>query len=466
MTSRKHETMHEAGRIATWATGRQRSLGLLRSLLAAGITLLPLIGTRTAAQGTAPRYKVLYNFTGGAYGGGPTAGLIRDAAGNLYSTTSGGGNTSSSCPYGSQGCGVVFKLDPSGKETVLYTFSGGVDGGNPYTRLLRDAAGNLYGTTGSGGNTSSSCPYGSQGCGVVFKLDSSGKETVLYTFSGGADGNYPVAGLIQDGSGNLYGTTTGGGNTGGSCGGSGCGVVFKLDPQGDHYKVLYAFTGGADGNSPFADLIQDADGNLYGTTNVGGYLGSACGGIGCGVVFKLDPSGRETVLHTFRLTDGASPLAGLVQDASGNLYGTTQQGGNTSSSCPAGAGGCGVVFELDPRGHHYKVLYAFTGGADGAFPVGDLTLGQPGDLYGTSSSGGHYGGSCSGGFFGGCGVIFKMHGSGKETVLHRFSGMDGEYPHGGLLPYKGSLYGTASAGGNSGTSCGGSGCGVVFKLTP
>src|SRR5215471_5544298 len=202
MISRKRETIHRAGRTAALATGRQKRFGILGLLLAAGIALLPLITTRGAAQEAAPSYSVLYNFTGGADGANPSS-VIRDEGGNLYGTTFVGGLS---------GCGVVFKLDPSGKETVLYTFTCGADGGFPPAGLIRDAAGNLYGTTSSGGNTSATNCVPS-GCGVVFKLDSSGQETVLYAFSGGPDGNIPQASLIRDAAGNLYGTTFYGGNT-------------------------------------------------------------------------------------------------------------------------------------------------------------------------------------------------------------------------------------------------------------
>jgi uncharacterized repeat protein (TIGR03803 family) len=168
---------------------------------------------------------------------------------------------------------VVFKLDSSGNETVLYAFSGGADGGVPQADVIRDAAGNLYGTTGFGGNTSSSCLFGSAGCGVVFKLDPSGNETVLYAFSG-MDGASPTAGLIQDAAGNLYGTTPFGGNTSSTTciDAGGCGVVFKLDPSGKE-TVLYTFTGGADGFNPTAGLVRDAAGNLYGTAPGGGAHG-------------------------------------------------------------------------------------------------------------------------------------------------------------------------------------------------
>jgi uncharacterized repeat protein (TIGR03803 family) len=395
--------------------------------------------SQLGAQDTVPSYSVLYNFTGGADGANPPAGLIRDEAGNLYGTTFAGGLS---------GCGVVFKLDSSGNETVLYTFTCGADGANSVAGLIRDAAGNLYGTTANGGNTSATNCVPS-GCGVVFKLDSSGQETVLYAFSGGGDGGLPQAGLIQDAAGNLYGTTYYGGNTSSSScfiGGSfGCGVVFKLDPSGQE-TVLYAFSGGADGANPSAGLIRDAAGNLYSTTQLGGNTSNAiCGAAGCGVVFKLDPSGKETVLYTFTGgADGLDPYAGLVRDAAGNLYGTTGYGGNEGSFCYS----CGVVFKLDPSGKE-TVLHAFTGGVDGGFLNAGLVRDGAGLFYGETSFGG---GAQNGG------VVFKVDASGKETVLHAFSGTDGANPvYGFLLPFESFLYGTTNGGGSHGA-------GVVFKL--
>jgi uncharacterized repeat protein (TIGR03803 family) len=215
---------------------------------------------------------------------------------------------------------VVFKIDPSGNETVLYSFTGGVDGGYPYGgSLLLGPDGSLYGTT----------TFGGSGFGVVFKVDSSGHETVLYTFTGGADGAYPN-GVIRDSAGNLYGTANGGGA-------SGAGVVYKLDLSG-HETVLYTFTGEADGAYP-SGVIRDSAGNFYSTASNGGDL-SCNAPYGCGVVFKVDPSGNETVLYAFTGgADGEYPNAGLIFGPEGNLYGTTAFGGQTNA---------GVVFEIKP----------------------------------------------------------------------------------------------------------------------
>jgi len=203
---------------------------------------------------------VLHNF-GGLRGGNPASALIRDADGNFYGTTWRGG---------SAGYGVVFKLDSTGAETVLYNFTGGADGGKPYAPLIRDASGNLYGTTSGGGINPQICRLG---CGVVFKLDTTGTETVLHSFTGGADGTNPSTGLIRDSAGNLYGTTPTGGE-------SGWGIAFEVDTAGTE-TVLYSFTGGNDGGKPEAGLIRDLAGNLYGTAI---YSES-----GFGVVFRIAP---------------------------------------------------------------------------------------------------------------------------------------------------------------------------------
>ena len=324
---------------------------------------------------------VLHSFTGGGDGAYPLAGLVQDAVGNLYGTTTAGGVENSACAYAAT-CGVVFKLSPTAL-TVLHSFNLS-DGASPFSVLIRDAAGNLYGTTYQGG---------AFGYGVVFKLSPSGTETVLHSFTGGADGAQPLAGLIQDPAGNLYGTTSSGGAHGN-------GVVFELircssSPSGYDFKVLYSFTGGADGANPGAGLIRDLAGNLYGTAGGGG-ITSACD-VGCGVVFKLAPSGTETVLHAFTgyPTDGASP-SGLIEDSSGNLYGTTGGGGTSAH---------GVVFKLSPSGTE-TVLHSFTGGRGGAIPNG-LTQDAAGNLYGTAVEGGPKVSACPGNP-GTCGVVFKL----------------------------------------------------------
>jgi uncharacterized repeat protein (TIGR03803 family) len=269
---------------------------------------------------------VLHSFTGGSDGQRPVTGLLADAAGNLYGTTGGGGDG---------GYGTVFQLDPSGNLTVLYSFTGGSDGRNPDSALIADAGGNLYGTTNQGGDLVSCNDPNTHGCGTVFQLTPPGSLTVLHRFAG-SDGSRPVdwAGLLADAAGNLYGTTSAGGA-------NGRGTVFQLDSSGT-LTVLYSFTGGSDGGDPTAGLIADTAGNLYGTTLEGGATGNCNQPYGCGTVFQLTPSGALTVLHTFTGSDGASPEAGLIADAAGNLYGTTHSGG-AGTSCVQG---CGTVFEL------------------------------------------------------------------------------------------------------------------------
>ena len=426
----------------------------------------------------AQTYTVLHRFsvTDGAF---PVGNVILDSSGNLYSTTDSGG-------IGLRG--TVFELEePSGKESVLYNFADGSDGGFPIAGLVRDASGNLYGTTEEGGTfNSTNC---SGGCGTVFEVDTHGNETVLYTFTGGADGAFPIAGLVMDASGNLYGTTNGGGtlNTT-NCSTYGCGVVFEVNPSHPGSEtVLYTFTGGADGGFPEGGhLIFDSSGNLYGTTPYGGTTNAFCGTLGCGVVFKMDTSGNETVLYSFTgvptgtTGDGASPFSGLFMDKSGNLYGTTIAGGTTNTTnC---FGGCGTVFQLNTHSHHETALYSFTGNStpgtngDGEEPYGTVVMDASGNLYGTTAYGGYLpsSGECSAL---GCGIVFKVDPSSrKETVLHTFTGTqgtttgDGEVPQADLtIDASGNLYGTTLDGGSSSTSCNNppfyGGCGTVFKLS-
>jgi uncharacterized repeat protein (TIGR03803 family) len=229
------------------------------------------------------------------------AGVILDSAGNVYGTTTEGG---------ASGFGVVFKVDATGKETVLYSFTGGADGGSPYTGVILDPAGNLYGTTGSGGTGNN---------GVLFKLSTTGEETVRHNFA------WPPSGVIFDAAGNLDGTTQAGGA-------SGLGIVFKVDTTGQE-TVLHSFTGSLlDGASPIGGVILDHAGNLYGTTSGGGASN-------LGTVYMLDSTGEETVLYSFAETpDGNFPKAGVVRDPARNLYGTTFFGGPNQ----------GTVFKLAP----------------------------------------------------------------------------------------------------------------------
>jgi uncharacterized repeat protein (TIGR03803 family) len=338
----------------------------------------------------AGKESVLHSFSG-SDGEAPDANLLLDGEGNLYGVTEDGG--SGGCGVG---CGTVFKVDKLGKTTVLYGFTGGADGGTPSGSLIEDADGNLYGATFWGGNLSGCL---TNGCGVLFKLDRFGSETVLYTFSGKADGANPNGGLIRDARGNLYGTAAYGGDS--SCY-LGCGTVFKLNTNGQ-FTVLHSFSAGTDGVYPYAGLIRDTKSNLYGTTAAGGKTTKFCSA-GCGTVFKVSKTGEETVLYSFEGgTDGVTPYAGLIFDPAGNLYGTTPWGGDLK--CNNGIGfGCGVVFSIGPTGKE-TILYRFKG-ADGDGPYrGSLMRDAAGNLYGTTRFGGVL--SC-GGFGIGCGVVFKL----------------------------------------------------------
>lgn len=321
---------------------------------------------------------ILYNFTGSTDGGQPNANLVFDNAGHLYGTTNYGGSTNCNL-----GCGTVFKLTPGSNgwnETTIHTFTGGSDGREPNARVLLDATGNLYGTTMYGGNIGSVC---SMGCGTVFKLTKGSNgwtQSVLYAFTGGTDGASPYDGLVFDPTGNLYGTTY--------SGGSGNGTVFELTPGSSGWteSVIHAFNGAYDGKGPYGDLILDATGNLYGTTFEGG--------LGFGIVFQIrhNPAGgwRERLLHAFFNTPAGNPVAGLVMDTAGNLYGTTMLGA-TQTGCN---GGCGTLFKLVPGSGGpwtYKVIHDFGKSGDGFHPTGDLILDSAGNMYGTTQAGGTQG---------------------------------------------------------------------------
>jgi uncharacterized repeat protein (TIGR03803 family) len=365
----------------------------------------------------AQTYNVLHSFNG-SDGANPDGGLVTDASGNIYGTTLGGG---------SSGAGTVFKVDPSGNQTVRHSFSGS-DGASPIGDLIMDASGNLYGTTGGGG---------SWGAGTVFKLDPSGNETVLHSF--GFDGDASPNGLVMDSSGNLYGTTAEGGT-------AGWGTVFKLDPSGN-LTVLYSFDGIYGG--PTGGLIIDSSGNLYGTTGFSDISGRHTF-LSLGSVFRLDPSGNETVLHifsttTFEIRDDAYPSGGLIMDSSGNLYGTTS---GIRGLGPDYCWDYGTVFKLDPFGNE-TVLHKFCFG-DGAYPSGGLIMDSSGNFYGTTQDGGVLL----------PGTVFKLDPSGNVTVLHSFiwDGSDGEYPVARpVMDAWGNLYGTTEYGGSFGN-------GTVFKL--
>jgi uncharacterized repeat protein (TIGR03803 family) len=407
--------------------GKKFSVGLI-AVLTLSIVILLVTGTCAVAQ-----ERVLGSFDT-RDGAEPEAGLIFDAAGNLYGTTYAGGGHSR---------GTIFELKPQAGggwvRKVLHIFnSNGTDGYNPRASLTLDASGNIYGTTYLGGT---------YGFGIAFELapqaDGSSIYTVLYAFGSGKDGQYPVAGLIFDSSGNLYGTT-------GKGGVYNFGTVFELSPQaspGWKETVLYNFGKAAkDGEYPQAGLIFDPAGNLYSTTSQGGMYYR-------GTVFELMPdAGRwtEKILHSFSPSEGIIPDAGLVRDAAGNLYGTTYSGGDR---------GCGTVFEMTPtanQGWTEMVLHGFSAGpTDGCNPSG-LVFDMAGNLYGTTSDGGVYG----------FGTVFEMTntaGGWIKKALHNFgsgNSMDGRYPATGLVSgATGNLYSTTYAGGAYDE-------GTVFEITP
>jgi len=387
---------------------------------------LALAGLIAPDVSAARGFTVLYDFQGPGSGDGgyPLGKPLLDAAGNIYGVA-GGGNIQA-CPR--YGCGIVYELAADGTEKTLHSFDG-TDGYGPSGGVIMDRHGSLYGVTLGAYNAS---------CGLVFRLAPDGTETTLYSFED-SHGCYPSGGLLMYNN-DLYGTAFYGGGGTNNCGG-GCGVVFKLAPDGTQ-TVLYAFAGGSDGEGPEGDLIMDAAHNIYGTTFYGGNYG-------CGVAYKLDPHGMETVLHAFSGgSDGCGPEGGLTMDAAGNIYGATSTGGGSGGS------GYGVVFKIASDGTE-TVLYRFGGGSDGASP-GGLLLSKTGDLFGTTESGG-----------GCCGTVFKLAPDDTLTVLHKFARADGKRA-GDLVPGKnGTLYGTALTGGGT-AGCkrmgAGKGCGTVFVL--
>jgi uncharacterized repeat protein (TIGR03803 family) len=340
-------------------------------------------------------YHLLYPFSlTGPGGENPQGNLVFDSGGNLYGTTVNGGISNSNC-LPSASCGVVFKLSPPTSngdpwtETVLYDFcsqSNCTDGFNPESGVIFDSQGNLYGTAYQGGD----CSH----CGVVFELSppSGGvglwTETVLYNFCSQAncvDGKMPYGGLIFDSAGNLYGTTTMGGAAG---------TVFRLSPTNNGWveTVLHNFeVGSGDGVLPYGGLAFDGAGNLYGTTTAGGNT-SDCFESGCGVVFELTPTigggWTETILHTFNGSDGAAPYAGVVLDSANNLYGTTRNGGNGPPNC--GEDYCGTVFKLTTKnnGQWSIGVFRFPEELTGSNPEASVTLDSAGNVYGTTAFGG------------------------------------------------------------------------------
>ena len=407
---------------------------------------------------TTPGEQMLYEFGLTSDDNTPRGPLVFDNSGSLYGTNSGN-------LYGSStgnGHGSVFKLTPANgqwNETVLYTFCqslGCPDGANPASGVIWDHIGNLYGTTASGGT------YGS---GVVFQLSSDGSggwtETVLHSFGNGTDGaGIFTSGLVFDNSGNLYGTTRQGGTTGN-------GTVFELSPNGSGgwtESVIYNFCPSAgficpDGEAPMGGVAIGADGNLYGTTSLGGSWQF-------GTVFQLtrgtNGQWTEKVLHSFGgdPTDGTTPRAGVILDAAGNLYGTTQLGYCSESACNNG-----TVFEMvRAAGGQWQegVLYGFHKGTDGSKPSGPVILDKAGNLYGTTASGGIV--LDASGSIVDAGVVFALtpgsvNAMWAEVPLYSFpGGSNGAGPSGLVMDGQGNIYGVAEGGANSG--------GIIFEVTP
>lgn len=381
--------------------------------------------------------QVIHSFDeeGGEY---PDSDLVMDGAGNIYGTTVTGGDI---------GSGTVFQLTPSGDgwtHTVLHSFTSGADGGQPYKGVTLDPQGNLYGTAVVGG-TGGACPE--DGCGVIYKLTNSGgtwTHSVIYNFTGGDDGYGPGAGLTRDGAGNLYGMTPTGG-------GYGLGVIYQLRPQpgGDwKLRVIHTFTGGDDGGAGSAGRLLLRAGHLYGVATVGGAYGK---GTAFELIRSVTGNWKLKTLYAFKgQPDAGFPYGGLRFDAAGNLYGTTYYDG---------AYNYGTVYRLSPTpsGEWTEtVLHSFGAGSDGAGPISDVVFDAAGNMYGTTSEGGA---GC------GCGTIFKMtpngDGSWTEGIAHRFQGApDGAFPYNGMVgDSQGSFYGATVHGGSHGD-------GSVYKFTP
>ncbi len=399
-------------------------------------------------------YKILYAFTAGADGKVPEAGLTMDAAGNLYGTTDFGGHLDVICRE--VGCGTVFKLTNANSIwafSTLYAFRGDSDGITPDARVILGPDGALYGTTYLGGRVPRSAREGSYG--TVYRVGPPAapcassacqwEETVLYRFTGGADGSRPFSGdLVFDVAGDIFGSTSEGGANG--CG-DGCGVVFELTPSGTSWaeSVLYAFKGGPDGDEPSSGVIFDQAGNLYGET-------AYCGGHDCyGLVYKLSHSGPgwvKTVLHRFGLNDLEYPTGGVVFDSSSNLYGVV--------CCPPAGGAFQLT--LSNNGWIINWLAAFVG-SYGPVNGAHLVMDRAGNLYGTTFGGGAYR----------QGNVFKLSpgiDGWTYTDLHDFHRTDGSGPSASvILDADGNIYGTTTEGGNL-SACPIIGCGVVFEITP
>ncbi len=413
--------------------------------------LISILTVLAACLTQAQTLTVLHNFTGAQDGAKPFAGLTMDAAGNLYGAAAEGGFQSCTSHQGF-GCGTVFKLSKRSNWAfnLLYTFQGDNDGAYPLGNVTIGPDSSLYGTTAIGGG--GGCQLGILlGCGTAYKLTPLARfcnrvlcpwsETVLFRFPGGLGGFFPRDAVTFDSAGNMYGTTFQGSISDGG------GVVFELAASGSGWTetVLHEFTGiASDGSLPVAGVIFDSAGNLYGTASAGG---STQGGI----AYQLVPTGSNStlnVLYAFQFPN-ILPYGGLIADRAGNLYGTTLLGN-----------GAGSVFELVAQGSSwsYQLLYALPGGVDAWGPTASLAMDPAGNLYGTT-----YNGGSSPNCHLGCGTIFKLtpsNGNWAYTLLHEFTGSEGALPWGSVVvDANGNLYGTTSMGGTYDE-------GVVWALTP
>ncbi len=374
-----------------------------------------------ATQSTqAQTFTVLYSFTGGSDGDLPESGVVQDASGNLYGTTFEGGNVN--CGNYDDGCGVVYEVSTAGTETVLHTFcqQGGCgDGANPRATVIRDMAGNLYGTGYEGGK--------GDAYGTVFKIDTAGNETVLQSFHGQA-GCLPAQGLLVDKSGTIFGTTS-------SCGSYNYGTLFEVSSAGK-FTILHSFDGMHGAVPAGGHLTVDESGNLYGVTLAGGHDNY-------GVLYKLSKDGAFTVLHSFAggTTDGCYPEGSVVEDEAGNLYGTAPYCGSSSN---------GAIWKVTKTGKE-TIVHNFAGGtSDGCNPLAGVFRDSKGNLYGVTMG-------CGANSYG---ALYELSAKGGLTLLHSFDYSDGSEPTCEVLrTEKGTLFGTTNEGGAYGG-------GTVWKLTP
>ncbi len=388
-------------------------LFFLATALSSGAQTLSTLASFDDTDGANPYYEALAQGTDG----------------NLYGTTQFGG---------ANGYGTVFRVTPSGALTDLYSFCAlpdCADGSIPMSGLVLGTDGDLYGTTFNGGTINQECLGG---CGTIFRVDSTGTLATLHRFNS-VDGSRPYAALMQATDGNLYGTTTYGGNSR-NCW-AGCGTVFKVTTSGGLVK-LHDFDY-ADGSAPYSSLVEGTDGSLYGTAAFGGNSNNRDGG-GYGIVFKITAAGAVTVLHRFHSDDGANPIPGLTRAASGiSFWGATSQGGTSNG---------GTVFRMTPQGN-ITTLHSFCSErpncVDGYVPYAGLTLGSDGNFYGTTAGGG----------LSSDGTVYEITPPGVFTSVLSFDLFDGSSPFGGVLQYtSGDFYGTTFTGGSEGV-------GTVFDLS-